>query len=133
MKVLVAVASRHDATRGIAEVISDELETAGLEVDLRDADAVANIADYQAIVLGSAIYTGGWLGEAKHLVDFNGPALRLVPVWLFSSGPIGADDAKTLDDPPEIAELIKATQAREHRMFPGRLDKRSLVSQSDSS
>lgn len=126
MKVLVAVASRHDATRGIAEVIADELETSGLEVELRDADAVANIADYQAVVLGSAIYTGGWLAEARHLVDFNGPALRKVPVWLFSSGPIGTDDTKTLDDPPEVAELIKATQAREHRVFAGRLDKQNL-------
>jgi len=126
MKVLVAVASRHDATRGIAQVIADELETSGLGVDLRDADAVANISDYRAIVLGSAIYTGGWLAEARHLVDFNGPALRKVPVWLFSSGPIGTDDAKTLDDLPEVQELMKATGAREHRVFAGRLDKRRL-------
>lgn len=126
MKVLVAVASRHDATHGIAEVIADELETSGLEVQLRDADTVPNIADYQAVVLGSAIYTGGWLAEAKHLVDFQGPVLRKVPVWLFSSGPIGTDDTKTLDDLPEAQELMKATGAREHRVFAGRLDKRSL-------
>jgi menaquinone-dependent protoporphyrinogen oxidase len=126
MKVLVAIASRHDATRGIAEVIADELVTSGLEVDLRDADAVEDIADYQAAVVGSAVYTGGWLAEARHLVDFNGPALRKVPVWLFSSGPIGTDDTKTLDDLPEVQELMKATGAREHRVFAGRLDKRNL-------
>jgi menaquinone-dependent protoporphyrinogen oxidase len=126
MKVLVAVASRHDATRGIAEVIADELETSGLEVQRRDADTVPNIADYQAVVLGSAVYTGGWLAEAKHLVDFQGPALRKVPVWLFSSGPIGTDDTKTLDDLPEVQGLMKATGAREHRVFAGRLDKRRL-------
>jgi menaquinone-dependent protoporphyrinogen oxidase len=126
MKVLVAVASRHDATRGIAQVIADELETSGLEVDLRDADAAGNLADYQAVVLGSAIYTGGWLAEAKHLVDFHGPELRRVSVWLFSSGPIGTADAQTLDDSPEVQELMKATGAREHRVFAGRLDKRTL-------
>lgn len=126
MKILVAVSSRHDATRGIAEVIADELETSGLEVDLRDADAVANIADYQAVILGSAIYTGDWLAEAKHLVNFNGPTLRSVPVWLFSSGPIGTNDAETLDDPPEVEHLMKASGAREHRVFAGRLDKRRL-------
>jgi menaquinone-dependent protoporphyrinogen oxidase len=126
MKVLVSVASRHEATRGIAAVIADELETSGLEVDLRDAEAVSNVADYQAVVLGSAIYTGGWLAEAKHLVDFNGPALRKVPVWLFSSGPIGTHDSKTLDDMPEVKELMKGTGAREHRVFAGRLDKQKL-------
>jgi menaquinone-dependent protoporphyrinogen oxidase len=126
MKVLVAVASRHDATRGIAAVIADELETGGLEVDLRDANAIANIADYQAVVIGSAVYTGGWLAEARHLIDFNGPALKKVPVWLFSSGPIGTDEAKTLDDLPEVPKLMKATGAREHRVFAGRLDKRRL-------
>jgi len=126
MKVLVAVASRHEATRGIAEVIADELGTSGLEVDLRDADTVPNIGDYEAVLLGSAIYTGGWLAEAKHLVDFQGPALRKVPVWLFSSGPLGADDTKTMDDLPEVQELMKATGAREHRVFSGRLDKQRL-------
>ena len=33
---------------------------------------------------------------------------------------------KTLDDPPEVQELMKASQAREHRLFAGRLDKQNL-------
>ena len=126
MKVLVAVASRHNATRDIAEVIADELETAGLEVDLRAAADVPGFAGYEAVVLGSAVYTGDWLPAAKHLAQFQASALRKVPVWLFSSGPIGADDAKTLGDPPEVSELLKATQAREHRVFAGKLDKQNL-------
>jgi menaquinone-dependent protoporphyrinogen oxidase len=126
MKVLVAVASLHDATRGIAQVIADELETSGLEVDLRDADAVANITDYQAVVLGSAVYTGDWLPDARHFVRAHGTGLKAMPVWLFSSGPIGAGDETTLADPPAVQELMKATGAREHRTFSGRLDKQGL-------
>jgi len=126
MKVLVAVASRHRATRDIAEVIADELKTSGLDVDLRDAEAVPDIGGYEAVILGSAVYTGGWLAAARHLVDFQGPTLRNVPVWLFSSGPIGTDEPRLLGDPPEILYLMRTTQAREHRMFPGRLDKGSL-------
>ena len=122
----MAVASRHAATRGIAEVIADELRTSGLEVDLRDADAMANIADYQAVVLGSAVYTGGWLWAAKHFALARSTELRKVPVWLFSSGAIGPEGARTLDDVPEIPELMKATHAREHRLFAGRLDKENL-------
>jgi menaquinone-dependent protoporphyrinogen oxidase len=126
VKVLVAVASRHQATREIAEVIADELKTSGLDVDLHDAEAVPDIGGYEAVILGSAVYTGGWLPAARQLVDFQGPALKEVPVWLFSSGPIGTDEPKQLGDPPEIPYLMRATQAREHRIFSGRLDKASL-------
>jgi menaquinone-dependent protoporphyrinogen oxidase len=125
MKVLVAVASRHNATRDIAEVIAEELRTCGLEVDRRDAEAVSDITDYQAVVLGSAVYTGGWLAAARRFVRVYELNLRSVPVWLFSSGPIGIDP-KPLGDPPEVPELMEATQAREHRVFAGKLDKRSL-------
>jgi menaquinone-dependent protoporphyrinogen oxidase len=126
MKVLVAVASRHHATREIAEVIADELKASGLDVDLRDAEAVPDVRRYEAVILGSAVYTGGWLAAARHLVDFQGPALRNVPVWLFSSGPIGTDEPSPLGDPPEIPYLMRATRSREHMMFAGRLDKGGL-------
>ena len=122
----MAFASRHSATRDIAEVIADELKTSGLEVDLCETDDVPGIAGYQAVVLGSAVYTGDWLAGARHFVRAHQKALRTIPVWLFSSGPIGADDATTLADPPAVPELMKATQAREHRVFAGRLAKRRL-------
>ena len=126
MKVLVAAASRHNATREIAELISDELRTGGLEVDLRPADAVSDIADYHAVVLGSAVYMGKWLPDAKHFVETHGSALRTMPVWLFSSGPLGADDPKPHGDPADVPELLEATQARDHRIFAGKLDQGSL-------
>jgi menaquinone-dependent protoporphyrinogen oxidase len=126
MKVLITVASRHEATRGIAEVIADELRTSGLDVDLFDAEAVPDVGAYEAVILGSAVYTGEWLSAAKHLVDFQGAALRKLPVWLFSSGPIGTAEAQTLDDPPEVQLLMRTTGAREHRVFGGRLDKQRL-------
>jgi menaquinone-dependent protoporphyrinogen oxidase len=126
MKVLVAVASLHEATHGIAEVVADELRTTGLEVDLRDAGDVTGVAEYQAVVLGSAVYTGDWLPDARHFVRAYGVALKAIPVWLFSSGPIGAGDETTLGDPPAVQELMKATGAREHWVFSGRLDKQAL-------
>jgi menaquinone-dependent protoporphyrinogen IX oxidase len=48
MKVLVAVAGRQNATRDIAELIADELQASGLEVELRAADAVLDMSDYEA-------------------------------------------------------------------------------------
>ena len=126
MKALVAVASRHNATHDIAEVIAEELRTSGLEVDLRDADAVSDIGGYEAVVLGSGVYMGRWLPAARHFVDVHGPALRTVPVWLFSSGPLGAEDPKPRGDPVDIPQLLEATHAREHKVFAGKLENRSL-------
>ena len=126
MKALVAVASRHNATHDIAELVADELQASGLEVDLRAADAVPDITAYDAVVLGSGVYMGRWLPAARHFVDVHKRALRTVPVWLFSSGPLGAEDPKPQGDPVDIPELVEATHAREHRVFAGKLEKRSL-------
>jgi menaquinone-dependent protoporphyrinogen oxidase len=126
MKVLVAVASRHNATHDIAEVIADELETAGLDIDLRTVGDVNAVDDYQAVILGSAVYMGRWLPAARDFVETHAAALKTVPVWLFSSGPLGTEDPKPHGDPLDIPELIESTRAREHKVFAGRLDAHSL-------
>jgi menaquinone-dependent protoporphyrinogen oxidase len=81
---------------------------------------------YDAVVLGSGVYMGRWLWAARHFVDVHGPVLRTVPVWLFGSGPLGAQDPKPHGDPVDIPELLETTQAREHKVFAGKLDRRSL-------
>jgi menaquinone-dependent protoporphyrinogen oxidase len=55
-----------------------------------------------------------------------GDALAARPVWLFSSGPIG-DPPKPEEDPVDVAELLAATGARDHRVFAGRLVRRQLA------
>jgi menaquinone-dependent protoporphyrinogen oxidase len=125
-KVLVAVATEHGSTREIAERIADELRAYGLEIVLQAPEAVGDISEYGAVVLGSAIYTGGWLPTARRFARAHRPALRTVPVWLFSSGPVGAEDPKPLGDLPEIPQLMGLTLAREHKLFGGKLDKQGL-------
>ena len=126
MKVLVSVASHHGSTSEIAEAITGELRASGVEAELRAADAVQDITGYNAVVFGSAVYTGEWLAAAKCFARAHAWALRTMPVWLFSSGPIGAGDPKPLGDPAEIPELLKLTGAREHKLFAGKLDRQSL-------
>jgi menaquinone-dependent protoporphyrinogen oxidase len=46
-------------------------------------------------------------------------------VWLFSSGPVG-DPPKPEEDPVDVAELLAQTNAREHRVFAGKLVRRQL-------
>jgi menaquinone-dependent protoporphyrinogen oxidase len=46
-------------------------------------------------------------------------------VWLFSSGPVG-DPPKPEEDPVDVADLLAASDAREHRIFAGKLVRRQL-------
>ena len=126
MNVLVAVASNHGGTREIAEAIANELRTIGLDAEVRDVDDVTDLDGYDAVILGSGVYMGRWLPEATRFADANRGEFSAVPVWLFSSGPLGQDDPQPKGDPAHLDELMKATEAREHRIFVGKLDKRDL-------
>ena len=64
MKVLIAYASRHGSTKGIAEHIAAKLERTGLDVTLRPVGEADPIDGYDAFVIGSAAYLGGWLDDA---------------------------------------------------------------------
>ncbi|MGF1470397.1 MAG: flavodoxin domain-containing protein [Rubrobacteraceae bacterium] len=134
MKLLVSVASKHGATAEIAEELGRALDAALRErgigngdevVDVRPAEEVDSVDGYDAVVLGSAVYAGHWLKPARELAERHARALSEKPVWLFSSGPVG-DPPKPEEDPVDVAEILEATKAREHRVFAGRLDRARL-------
>jgi len=91
MRVLVAYASRHGATQGIAERIGETLRAAGVEAEVQPAASVKRAAGYDAYVIGSAAYMFHWLKDAVGFVRRNRAALAGKPVWLFSSGPLGTE------------------------------------------
>lgn len=126
MHVLVAFASRHGATKGIAERIAETLRSTGLDTEARPAASVRNAGDYDAFVIGSAAYMFHWLGDAATFLRRNRAHLAGKPVWLFSSGPLGTEqtdaegrDQKVTAIPREIPELAAAVNARDHRVFFG--------------
>ena len=126
MNLLLAVASRHGSTLEIAEAIARKLRAAGHAVDVRNVAETPTPEGYDAVIIGSAIYMGGWLPAARQFVEHNRAKLAGVPVWLFSSGPLGQDDPQPKGDPAQLAELLQATNARDHHIFVGKLDKREL-------
>jgi menaquinone-dependent protoporphyrinogen oxidase len=133
LRVLVAYASRHGATHGIAERIAAILRAAGLAVALRPAAAAGDPAGYDACVVGSAAYLGSWLTEATAFVRTNRVVLASRPVWLFSSGPVGCQttdaggrDVLALSVPREVPELEQAIHPRGHRVFFGKVELRQL-------
>jgi menaquinone-dependent protoporphyrinogen oxidase len=126
MNILVVVASRHGSTHEIAEAIAQELRAPGHTVEVRNAADAGAPETYDAVIIGSAVYMGHWLSEAAHFVDRNRARLAAVPVWLFSSGPVGRDDPHPPGEPTDLDKLMAATQARGHRTFVGKLDKSNL-------
>ncbi len=126
MRILVAVASRHGGTREIGSVIAEALLAAGHDVDELDPADVALIDPYDAVVLGSAVYNGRWLPEARELAERAATPLSHRPVWLFSSG-LATQPASMANSPTEMRDLRERVAARAHRSFAGRLD-RSVLS-----
>jgi menaquinone-dependent protoporphyrinogen oxidase len=125
MHVLVAYATRHGATQGIAERIAEVLGNAGLEAESRPVSEVRSLAGYDAFVIGSAAYMFHWLKDATEFVRRNRPVLAARPVWFFSSGPTGGPldpkgrDQKLVTVPKDAAELAEAVNARDLRIFFG--------------
>jgi len=127
MTTLVAYASRHGATEGIAARIAARIADSGAAVDLRHVNDVHTLDGYDAVVFGAPVYDQCWPPEADRFADTHRDALTARPLWLFSVGSFG--DTKrligplTLKEPKRIAEIRDAIRPCEYRVFQGVIHK----------
>jgi len=132
-RVLVAYASKHGSTAEIAEAIAAELRVSGLDADCRAADAVKSVDEYDAVVLGSAVYMKRWQRSARKLLSREHETLTHQPLWIFSSGPTG-DKPPDPDwiEPKNVVKEAERLGARGHVVFGGRvsLDSSSRIARS---
>lgn len=125
MKVLVSAASRHGSSVEVGATIGAVLIEAGHEVYIVAPEEVETVEGYDAAVIGSGVYVGHWLEPARDLLARHKVALSRIPVWLFSSGPVG-EPPKPPDDPADVPALVALVGARGHCTFSGNVDKRRL-------
>ena len=122
MKVLVTWASKHGGTEGIARIVAETLEAQGVDVVARPAADVGKLEGFDAVIVGGALYANRWAHSAVRFVERHVAALRKVPVWLLSSGPLD-DSADTKEIPPteQVSVLAERIGAQAHVTFGGRL------------
>lgn len=126
MQILVTVASRHGATAEIGSAIAAVLRADGHTVAEAAPDEVTDLAGYDAVVLGSAVYTAHWLPAAREFAVRFADGLRERDVWVFSSG-LATQPAASANSPHELRALMQDVGAIGHRAFAGRLLRSELA------
>lgn len=126
MRVLVFTASKHGSTEEIGAAIVLELRAQDIEADAKTAGEAVDVAGYDAVIVGSAIYAGHWMKESLSFLEQHRGALARKPVWLFSSGPIGEDKGRDPIAPAYVDKLVTDNGARGHRIFAGKLEPADL-------
>ena len=86
MHILVTAASKHGATDEVADAIARRIEASGITVDRLAPADVTSVADYDAVVVGSAVYILQWMPEAHDFMERFKDELPAGRVWAFSVG-----------------------------------------------
>ena len=82
-RTLIAYASRAGSTAEVAEAVGVVLREHGIDADVRSVKDVADLAGYDALILGSAIWAGKPLPEMRRFVADHGDAMAGMPVAYF--------------------------------------------------
>jgi menaquinone-dependent protoporphyrinogen IX oxidase/uncharacterized protein YndB with AHSA1/START domain len=125
--VLVAYASEHGSTKGVAERIGARLGLTGARVDVCPVEEVDDLEAYDTVILGSSVYGQRWLPTATQFWRRNADALAARGVWLFSIGSFG-DTHRGIGrlmkkEPRDIGEITDTIHPRDYRVFAGAIER----------
>ncbi|MGN0039715.1 MULTISPECIES: flavodoxin domain-containing protein [unclassified Rhodococcus (in: high G+C Gram-positive bacteria)] len=115
MTVLVVAGSNRGVTHQVAQAIAESLGTRDIEVTLGENSDLDRVAEFEAIIIGSAAESGKWPAASADLCRRYADALTQQQVWLFSA-PV--EENSTIRGEVEVPELLAAVAARDHKYFP---------------
>ena len=115
--ILVTYATMAGSTAEVAQAVAEEIERAGLEVDVVPIDTVGDLAGYAGVVVGGPMIMG-WHREARRFLKTHRRALQTVPLAVFVTAiSLTRPETTTLDGVPiTVDEHLPKPPAR-----PGRL------------
>ncbi|MFH1474921.1 MAG: flavodoxin domain-containing protein [Chloroflexota bacterium] len=126
-EVLVAYATRHESTRGIAAAIAGVLGAAGIAVRLEAVDAIGDLRAFRAAIIGCTVFAGEWMPGAHRFLAANERQLEAMPVWLFASGPPEPlPDGMIVEVPAPLIGVIERIGPRDVALFAGSLQPHHL-------
>jgi menaquinone-dependent protoporphyrinogen oxidase len=85
--VLVGYATKYGSTQEVAEAVAETLRECGFEVDIRPLREVRTVEEYDAVVIGAALYMYRWHKDARRFLSRHRKALAERPVAIFALGP----------------------------------------------
>jgi menaquinone-dependent protoporphyrinogen oxidase len=125
-QTLVTYASKYGSTKEIAERIASTLQQQGISTTVQTASDVSSLAPYDAVVIGSALYGGNWLPQARDFIEKFQDALAKKEVWVFSSGPATHDDPVHVlggwHSPESLKDSLNIIRPQSIILFSGKMD-----------
>jgi menaquinone-dependent protoporphyrinogen oxidase len=131
--LLLAFATNYGSTYRIAEVIAEVLSAEDFKVDLKFADNVTSVTQYDAVILGSSIYIEDWNEKAVAFLEQHKTELVNKKVAYYCVCMISGMDYKNIDEAAAADAYIQKIKDRFPEIvtkdavaFPGALDYRIL-------
>lgn len=82
-KILIAYGTVAGSTKEVAQAIGEEMQNAGVEVDIKPVEEIKTIEGYDGIVIGTAVRMFHILGKTKRFLRQNKKALQNKPTAYF--------------------------------------------------
>ncbi len=123
-RMLFAYSSVNGSTAEIARSIVLTLCPTGIDVDVIPVSEVQDVRQYQAVVLGTAVYGGKWRAEAVEFLGRLAKDLLDRDVWLFQSGPLGHSAQSIIRAlPVNVSMRAEYLRVKGVATFGGKLDR----------
>ena len=109
MKTIILYATKHGAAAEIAQKIADKI-TGAVIVNLKEKE-IPSLSDFDCVILGSSVYAGNILKEAKAFLAKNESVLLEKKIGLFLCG-IGAEGKETYLNNNFSVNILQAAKSK---------------------